>query len=99
MRQHLIQYTEDNYAHLEKVLSENLGYRNMTLSEYIDSMKYTPTCGFDITLLILSIMFKVNVLVVRSDFLWVSGSIPPNQCEIVLVQGSNGSFLGTKKLD
>ena len=29
----------------------------------------------------------------------MSGAIPPNQCEIVLVQGSNGSLLGTKKID
>ena len=99
MRQHLIEYTEANHDHLETVLSDNLRYRNMSLKDYIDAMKYTPTCGFDITLLILSIMFKIDILVVRSDFLWVSGEVAPNQCQIVLVQGCNGSFLGTKKND
>ena len=99
MRQHLIDYTEANHDHLQTVLSDNLRYRNMSLKDYIDAMKYTPTCGFDITLLILSIMFKIDILVVRSDFLWVSGEVAPNQCQIVLVQGCNGSFLGSKKID
>ena len=99
MRQHLIEYTEANHDHLETLLSHNLGYRNISLKDYIDAMKYTPTCGFDITLLILSIMFKIDILVMRTDFLWVSGQVAPNQCQIVLVQGCNGSFLGTKKID
>ena len=59
-------------------------------------MEGTPTCGYEITLLILSQMFNIVILVIRSDFLWVSTQVPPRECPVVIIQNTSGEFLGSK---
>ena len=59
-------------------------------------MEGTPICGYEITLLILSQMFNIAILVIRSDFLWVSTQVPPRECPVVIIQNTSGEFLGTK---
>ena len=59
-------------------------------------MEGTSTCGYEITLLILCEMFKIQILVIQSDFLWVSISVAPRECGVVIIQNTSGEFLGTK---
>ena len=59
-------------------------------------MEGTPTCVYELTLLILSQMFNIAILVIRSDFLWVSTQVPPRECPVVIIQNMSGEFLGTK---
>ena len=59
-------------------------------------MEGTPTCGYEITLLILSQMFNIAILVIHTDFLWVSTQVPPRECPVVIIQNTSGEFLGTK---
>ena len=96
MKTHLIEYAEKNEMEIRKIIDPLLNKRGMTFQEYIQMMKCQTTCGFEITLLILVHMFKISILVVRSDYLWLSEEIAPNHCHVVLVQASNGNFYGTK---
>ena len=59
-------------------------------------MERMPTCGYEITLLILSQMFNIAILVIHSNFLWVSTQVPPRECPVVIIQNTSGKFLGTK---
>ena len=54
------------------------------------------TCGFETTLLILAHMFKIDILVLRQDFVWISSKVVPIMCPVVLVQDETGFFLGTR---
>ena len=54
------------------------------------------TCGFETTLLILAHMFKIDILVLRQDFVWISSKVAPIMCPVVLVQDETGFFLGTR---
>ena len=69
--------------------------RWMTLQQYLTKMSIGDTCGYEVTLLILSEKFKVPLLVIRADMLWLSRNMKPIDCPIVLVQKLNGRFLGT----
>ena len=53
------------------------------------------TCGFETTLLILAHMFKIDILILRQDFVWISSKVAPIMCPVVLVQDETGFFLGT----
>ena len=66
------------------------------MSIYLAKMYYCTTCGFEITLMVLSRMYSVDVVVIRPDFVWLSRAVAPITCGIVLVQDSSGNFLGTK---
>ena len=39
-------------------------------------------------------MFKIPVLVIRQDFVWISSKVAPIMCPVVLVQDETGFFLG-----
>ena len=41
-------------------------------------------------------MFNITILVICSDFLWVSTQVPPRECPVVIIQNTSGKFLGTK---
>ena len=40
-------------------------------------------------------MFKIPILVIRQDFVWISSKVAPIMCPVVLVQDKTGFFLGT----
>ena len=56
--------------------------------------------GLEVTLLILSRMYRCGIMVIRSDFVWLSHNIKPELCPIIIVQNVTGQFMGThvKKL-
>ena len=62
-------------------------------------MEWTPSSGSEITLLILCHMFRISILVVHSDFTWVSENIAPLSADVVIVRNCNGHFLGMKRID
>ena len=96
MCKHLITYCKENYAILQVLLCKQLTQHKISLQQYMCLMEGTPTCGYEITLLILSQMFNIAILVIRSDFLWVSTQVPPRECPVVIIQNTSGEFLGTK---
>ena len=93
---HLHTYGKNNKKELSEKLVGALRKRNLDLSTYLAKMYYCTTCGFEITLLILSRMYNVDVVVIRPDFVWLSRPVAPITCGIVLVQDASGNFLGTK---
>ena len=96
MRNDLLRYIEANRQELELLIGGNLYDRDMTFDEYVNMMKKNKTCGYEITLRIIGEMFQVPILVVRSDFLWISEKVKPINCGIVLVQNCEGCFYGTQ---
>ena len=96
MRNDLLKYIEVNREELELLVEGNLYDRDMTFDEYVMMMKKNKTCGYEITLRIIGEMFQVPILVVCSDFLWISEKVEPINCGIVLVQNCEGSFYGTQ---
>ena len=96
MRFHLLKYVNENKESLSRLLKGPLEVRGMSLNEYELMMYNNQTCGYEITLLLLSMMYMVPILVIRSDMLWVSQNVMPADCAIVLVQNSVGQFMGTK---
>ena len=99
MRLHLLDYTKENYAELETALKKPLEVCRQSLQNYLEMMEWTPSSGSEITLLIICHMFKISILVVRADFIWVSENIAPFSADVVIVQNCNGHFLGTKRID
>ena len=89
-------FCKENYERLEGILSEALDARKLSLKDYMELMEGTSTCGYEVTLLILSHMFSINILVIRSDFFWLSSSMAPIDCNVIIVQSTSGEFLGTK---
>ena len=63
---------------------------------YLAKMYQCMTCGFETTLLILAHMFKINILVLRQDFVWISSKVVPIMCPVVLVQDETRFFLGMR---
>ena len=96
MRFHLLKYVNENKESLSRLLKGPLEVRGMSLNEYELMMYNNQTCGYEITLLLLGMMYMVPILVIRSDMLWVSQNVMPADCAIVLVQNSVGQFMGTK---
>ena len=96
MRYHLVKYVEQNFELVNLLVSAPLESRRMTLHQYLTKMSIGDTCGYEVTLLILSEMFKVPLLVVRADMLWLSRNVKAIDCPIVLVQKLDGRFLGTR---
>ena len=94
MHTDLLRYIEANRDDLELMVEGNLYDRDMTFDEYLSMMKRNVTCGYEITLRIIGEMFQVPILVVRSDFLWISEKVEPINCGIVLVQNAEGCFYG-----
>ena len=96
MRYHMLSYIRDNEEEIRELLSNVLKERGMQLEEYVNMMENEVTCGYEATVLILAKMFKMKILVVRSDYLWLSESVEPINCDVVLVQNNAGLFYGTK---
>ena len=99
MRLHLLDYTKENYVELKTVLKKPLEVRRQSLQNYLELMEWTPSSGSEITLLILCHMFCISILVVHSDFIWVSENIAPLSADVVIVQNCNGHFLGMRRID
>ena len=98
MRCHLLEYTKEHYSELEVELKKQLVVRRQSLAGYLETMEWTPASGSEITLLILCRMFNISILVLRSDFIWLSKNVALLKCDVVLVQNCDGHFLGTKRL-
>ena len=58
-------------------------------------MQNTMTSGLEVTLLILSRMYRCGIMVIRSDFVWLSHNIKPELYPIIIVQNATGQFMGT----
>ena len=95
----MLNYTKENYVELETALKKQLEVHRQSLQSYLELMEWTPTSGSEITLLILCHMFHISILVVCSDFIWVSENIAPLSADVVIVQNCNGHFLGMKRID
>ena len=96
MRYHLVKFVQENFELVQLLVSALLEARKMTLQQYVMKMAIGDMCGYEVTLLILSHMFQVPFLVIRSDMLWMSQNVRLIECPIVLVQSVNGRFLGTR---
>ena len=96
MRYHLVKFIQGNFELVDLLVSAPLEARKMSLQQYVTKMAIGDTCGYEVTLLILSQMFKVPFLVIHSDMLWMSQNVRPIDCPIVLVQSVHGRFLGTR---
>ena len=81
---------------MEPVIAEVLRKRKISYNMYLAKMYQCLTCGFETTLLILAHMFKIPILVIRQDFVWISSKVAPIMCPVVLVQDETGFFLGTR---
>ena len=95
MRYHLYQYCVENRDTVEPVVTEVLRKRKISYDMYLAKMYQYLTCGFETTLLILVHMFKIPILVIRQDFVWISSKVAPIMCPVVLMQDETGFFLGT----
>ena len=95
MRYNLYQYCIENRDIVEPLVSEVLRKRKISYEMYLAKMYQCLTCGFETTLLILAYMFKIPILVIRQDFVWISSKVAPIMCPVVLVQDETGFFLGT----
>ena len=96
MRYRLYQYCIENRDIVEPVVAEVLRKRKISYDMYLAKMYQCLTCGFETTLLILAHMFKIPILVIRQDFVWISSKVAPIMCPVVLVQDETGFFLGTR---
>ena len=96
---HLLDYMKENYGELETELKKPLEVHRQSLQNYLEMMEWTPSLGSEITLLIICRMFKISILVVCADFIWVSENIAPFNADVVLVQNCNGHFLGMKRIE
>ena len=99
MRLHVIDYTKKNYSELAEELASQLRVRRISLQNYLELMEWTHTASSEITLLIIARIFKITIMVIRGDFIWVSENLEPKNFNVVIVQNCNGHFLGTKRLD
>ena len=87
---HLYQYGKNNEKEFSKQLAGALQKHNLSLRTYLDKMYYCTTCGYKITLFLLSRMYNVDIVAIRPDFVWLSRAVAPITCGIVLVQDSSG---------
>ena len=72
MKKDVIRYIEANKKELEDLVENNLYDCEMSFTEYMQMMHNNVTCGFEITLRVIGKMFNVAILVIWSDFLWIS---------------------------
>ena len=96
MHIHLINYCNENYKQLAQDLKGTLKTCQLDLAGYLYKIENTMTSGLEVTLLISSRMYKCGIMVIRSDFVWLSHSIKPELCPIVIVQNAMGQFMGTQ---
>ena len=89
---HLYHYGKNSEKELSKQLECTLQKHNLDLSTYFAKMYYCTTWGFEITLLLLSRIYNVDIVFIRPDFVWLSRTVAPITCGIVLVQDASGNF-------
>ena len=41
-------------------------------------------------------MYRCGIIVIKSDFVWLSHNIKPHLCPIVVVQNATSQFMGTQ---
>ena len=92
---HVVNYCNENYKVLSRDLKGALKTRDLDLAGYLYKMQNTMTSGLEVTLLILSRMYRCGIMVIRSDFVWLSHNIKPELCPIIIVQNATGQFMGT----
>ena len=92
---HVINFCNENYKLLSRDLKGALKMHQLDLAGYLYKIKNTMTSGLEVTLLILSQMYRCGIMVIRSDFVWLSHSIKPELCLIVIVQNATGQFMVT----
>ena len=95
MHVHVVNYCNENYKVLSRDLKGALKTRDLDLAGYLYKMQNTMTSGLEVTLLILSRMYRCGIIVIRSDFVWLSHNIKPELCPIIIVQNATGQFMGT----
>ena len=96
MRYHTHSFATRHRDKVEVIVGSLLAQRNVTFDAYLDKMYNMHTCGFETTLIIVSIMLSINICIICPDFVWVSEDVPPYKCPVVIVQSSDGKFYGTK---
>ena len=99
MRLHVLDYTKKNYSELANQLKSQLSVHRISLQNYLELMEWTPTSWSEIMLLIIARIFKITIMVIRGDFIWLSENLEPKNFDVVIVQNCNGHFIGTKHLD
>ena len=99
MKLHVIDYTKKNYSEIAEELETQLSVHRLFLQYYLELMEWTPTSGSEITLLIIACIFKITIMVIRGNFIWLSENLEPKIFNVVIVQNCNGHFIGTKWLD
>ena len=95
MHVHVVNYCNENYKVLSRDLKGALKTQDLDLAGYLYKMQNTMTSGLEVTLLILSRMYRCGIMVIRSDFVWLSHNIKPELCPIIIVQNATGQFMGT----
>ena len=95
MHVHVLNFCNENYKLLSRDLKGALKTRKLDLAGYLYKMQNTTMCGLEVTLLILSQMYRCGIMVIRSAFVWLSHNIKPNLCPIIIVQNATGQFMGT----
>ena len=96
MRHHAHGFAMKHRDKLEVILSNLLAQRSVDYDGYLDKMFNIQTCGFETTLIIVSIMLGIDICVLSPDFVWLSEDVPPYKCPVVLVQDISGRFYRTK---
>ena len=84
---------------MEPVVAEVLRKSKLSYDMYLAKMYQCLTCGLETTLLILVHMFKIPILVITQDFVWISSKVAPIMCPVVLVQDETGFFLGMRTVN
>ena len=95
MRVHVVNYCNENYKVLSRDLKGALKTRDLDLAGYLYKMQNTMMSGLEVTLLILSQVYRCGIMVIRSDFVWLSHNIKPELCPIIIMQNATGQFMGT----
>ena len=88
MCMHVINFCNENYELLSRDLKGALKTRKLDLGGYLYKMQNTMTCRLEVTVLILSQMYRCGIMVIRSDFVWLSHNIKPELCPIIIVQNA-----------
>ena len=77
----------------------NLEVREINIHTYMQKMINRRTSGMDITLLILSEMFEIDIVVLFEEYLWKSDNIPLLDMDITLILMEGGHFVACEPND
>ena len=96
MRKHLVGHCEKHPVRLEILVQNLFDERELKFKDYVEMFRCNEYCLPDITLMLLSDLYKSPILLIRSDQLLVREKIKPQNCRIVVLQNSVGNYLGTQ---